>query len=142
MRFLLFYVMRADGFGEVAARSEVDGVGSGVVDVVGGRRAPSFGIAVVGGVRDLRHVGLPWGGRRRSEESREEGRLRRLEAARYEKGPGSEICGPSEVVRTGLPSAGSNMRVSSVPALLPERPPAKGAEDGRRKHVESRFQFR
>ena len=58
--------MRADGFGEVAARSEVDGVGSGVVDVVGGRRAPSFGIAVVGGVRDLRHVGLPWGGRRRS----------------------------------------------------------------------------
>ena len=93
--------MRADGFGEVAARSAVDGVGSGVVDVVGGRRAPSFGIAVVGGVRDLRHVGLPWGGRRRSEESREEGRLRRLEAARYEKGPGSGICGPSEVVRTG-----------------------------------------
>lgn len=61
MRFLLFYVMRADGFGEVAVRSEVDGVGSGVADVVGGRRAPSSGITVVGGVRDLRHVGLPWG---------------------------------------------------------------------------------
>ena len=82
------------------------------------------------------------GGRRRSEESWEEGRLRRLEAVRYEKGPGSEICGPSEVVRTGLPSARSKMRVSSVPALLPERPPAKRAEGGRRKHVESRFQFR